>query len=218
MRPRPRPPRPPRRAAPFAGEDGATLVELMVSIAILAVVMSGVAAGMNGALNLSRNDRNRIVAANLATQVMEESRGTDFAALQPGATGASNVRTTTTTVGGVAYTVTRDISWLGQDATADVCTAGSQPTFLRARVSVTWPRMDGVAPVTSETSFAPPGGLYTPNSGHVGAEVTDVDGDPVAGHVVTLNGPAGQRSLDHHRRRLRVLRVPSRGPVRGVPG
>jgi type II secretory pathway pseudopilin PulG len=188
-------PRRPQGVTFLAGEEGATLVELMVSVAILAVVMSGVASGMKGALNLSRNDRNRIVAANLATQVMEEARSTEFTTLQPGASGASNVRTTTETVGGVAYTVTREISWVGQDANADVCSSTGQPSFLRARASVAWPRMAGVDPVTSESVFAPPGGVYTPNSGHIGAQVTDVDGEPVAGHLVTLNGPSGQRSL-----------------------
>jgi type II secretory pathway pseudopilin PulG len=189
------PPRLPRCPEPFAREDGATLVELMVTVAILAVVMTGVAAGMNGALNLSRQDRNRIVAANLATQVMEEARSTAFTDLQPGAGSASNARQTTETVGGVAYSVSREIDWIGQDATSDLCTSAGQPTFLRARVTVAWPRMDGVAPVLSESVIGPPGGLYTPNSGHVGARVTDAEGEPVAGHAVTLIGPGGQRSL-----------------------
>ena len=166
-------------------DDGMTLVELMVAIAIMLIILGGVAAGANSGLRLARGNTNRIVAANVADQQIGEVRAMDFAAIpQTPVTG-------TVTQGSVTYTWTRtaDIVYVGADQS---CTApagsfnANRLSYLRVIVEVTWPRMEGVAPVRSETVIDPPVAEYDPYRGHLAVAVTDRGGGPVSGMTVYL--------------------------------
>ena len=55
--------------------DGFTIVEVVVAITVLVVAMLGAALLFENAIVVSGNTRNRVVAANLATQQMENVRG-----------------------------------------------------------------------------------------------------------------------------------------------
>ncbi len=68
-----------RRAAGRAQDEaGFTMVEMVIAIFIFAMVITGVGVGMSSALNLTRQNRNRSIAANLAAQQMDTIRSTDF--------------------------------------------------------------------------------------------------------------------------------------------
>ncbi|MPZ69634.1 MAG: DNRLRE domain-containing protein [Actinobacteria bacterium] len=169
------------------GEAGVTLIELMIALTIFAVVSSGVAIAMGSALGLTRNNRNRSVAANLAATEMDIVRSTKFESLP-----LTDVETKKT-ITDVEYTILRQTAWVSKDGTSGVCSPpeGTALAFLRVFVTVTWPDMAGVEPVESETILAPPIGAYNSDLGHLAVMVRDRDATPLDGVLVTAEGPGG---------------------------
>ena len=153
-----------------------------MAISLFAVIMLGVAATVDSGLNLTRNNRNRSVAANLAGQEMDLIRTSEFTSLA--------AASTTQDVGGVPYTISRELTWVPKSASNGPCDgSGGSPQLLRVRVSVTWPSMRGVAPVVSDSVLTPPVGAYDPNTGHVAVKVLDRDAGPSFGSSVSVTGP-----------------------------
>ena len=157
-----------------------------MGLMVFALVSTGIAASMSSSLNLTRQNRNRSIAANLAAQEMDTVRSTSFTGLPVG------LVTTTQSVDGVPYTVSRESEWVPQDATTGPCQApqGSTPAFLSVGVAVSWTDMGGVSPVRSETVVTPPVGTFDPNAGHVAVSVLDGNAQPLSGVVVAATGPA----------------------------
>ncbi|MGH2661711.1 MAG: type IV pilus modification PilV family protein [Actinomycetota bacterium] len=168
-----------------AGQAGFTVVEVMIALAVFAVVIGAVATTLSTALNITRNNRHRSTAAHLASQEMDVVRSTDFTTLPLGLV-QSNV-----SVDGIDYTVRRESAWVIQGGTTDPCTSpgGSVPAYMRITVGVTWPNMSGTLPVQSQTVVSPPVGAFSSTSGHIGVKVFDRDAAPAAGHVVRITGP-----------------------------
>jgi prepilin-type N-terminal cleavage/methylation domain-containing protein len=169
-----------------AGQAGFTVVEVMIALAVFAVVIGAVATTLSTALNITRNNRHRSTAAHLASQEMDVVRSTDFTTLPLGLV-QSNV-----SVDGIDYTVRRESAWVIQGGTTDPCTpspGGSVPAYMRITVAVTWPNMSGTLPVQSQTVVSPPVGAFSSTSGHIGVKVFDRDAAPAAGHVVRISGP-----------------------------
>lgn len=162
-----------------------TLLELVIAMAIFGVMMLGVAATIGSGLALTRTNRHRSIAANLAAQEMDSVRSDDFGDVAAG--------TQTVDVDGISYTVIREVTWVATSATSGPCdgTDGS-PELLRVRVSVMWPDMGGVKPVVSDTTLTPPVGAYDPNTGHIGVKVLDRDAGPSFLVPVTASGPITQ--------------------------
>jgi hypothetical protein len=157
-------------------------MELVVAITLFALIMMGVAASVATGLNLTRNNRDRSVAANLASQEMDIVREANFTSL--------SARTVTQTVGTVTYTIRRDLTWVAKSATAGPCDAsGGTPQLLRVHVQVTWPDMNGVIPVVSDSTIAPPVGTYDPNTGHIAVKVLDANADGQENAIVSVTGP-----------------------------
>lgn len=161
------------------------MVEVMVAILIFGVLITGIATMQGTTLNLIRNNRNRSVAANLASEEMDTVRSTNFTSLTVGQL------VTTRAVDGVPYSVIRESEWVASDASAGACDApaGSDPAFLRVTVSVTWPAMRGVEPPQAQTVVTPPVGTYDANSGHLAVSVVDRDGSPESGVSIAIAGP-----------------------------
>lgn len=163
------------------------MVELVVAIFIFAVVITGVAAGMTGSLDMTRQNRNRSIAANLAAQEMDTVRSTAFTLLESAPTNLF----TTQTVDGVPYTVKRRTQWAYPTADSGPCQAppGSPLAYLSVVVTVTWSDMSGVKPPRSQTVVTPPVGTYDTYSGHVAVMVLDRSAVPQENVPVTLTGP-----------------------------
>jgi type II secretory pathway pseudopilin PulG len=166
-------------------EAGFTMVELVVSMMIFALTIAAVAAGMSTSFNLTRGNRGRSVAANLAAQEMDTVRSTSFANLPIGQT------TSTQTVSGVDYTLIRTTQWVTQNGTSGSCGVPSGQTlrYLSIVVNVSWPNMSGVTPISSSTLLAPPAG-----TGSIEASVLDRSGAGVSNATVTLTDSDGATS------------------------
>ncbi|MCZ7536380.1 MAG: prepilin-type N-terminal cleavage/methylation domain-containing protein [Acidimicrobiia bacterium] len=165
-----------------ADARGFTILEMVMALSLFGIIMLGIATTVDSGLNLTRNNRNRSVAANLAAQEMDLVRTSNFVTLAP----ASTVQE----VGDVPYTVNRELTWVPKSASNGPCDgSGGSPQLLRVRVSVTWPSMRGVTPVVSDSAMTPPVGAYDPNTGHIAVKVLDRDAAPSFGSSVTATGP-----------------------------
>lgn len=160
------------------------MVELVMSIFIFGIAITALTAGMSSSLNLTRQDRLRSVAANLASQDMDIVRSTSFTSLPLGDT------ITTQTVDSTVYTLTRQTGWVAANATSGPCqtTSGSTLAYLAVSTTVTWNDMNGTKPPQSNTVVAPPIGTYDPNNGHVAVTVLNANGTAQANIPVSLTG------------------------------
>jgi len=185
-------------------DDGFTLIEVMVALAILVVVATLAATTLLSVLRSTGNDRARVAAANLAAREIETVRSAFESPLQgpqslplgqvinaaplPGAAAGSPL-----VVDNRAYTVTRTTQWQTQDASTGPCDGGSsgQLAYLRVGVKVTWADIGSTTPVTSATLLTPPLGTYNTGSGHIKAKVTDQNSAPAPGTTVTVANSSG---------------------------
>ena len=180
-----------RRASRNANDEaGFSMVEMVMGIFIFAMVIGGVVVGMSSALNLTRQNRNRSIAANLAAQEMDTARSTEFTDLPLG------VITATQSVDGVPYTIERETEWVTPNATSGPCQApsGSTLAYLSIVVRVSWQGMRGVPPATTSTVITPPVGTYDPATGHIGVMVRDAAAVPQENTSVSISGPGVSES------------------------
>ena len=172
-------------------QDGYSVVELLVAVTVFALVFAAVSIGIGRALEVNRGNRNRSAAAYLAARQLEEVRAKAFSSVALGRT--TCVYTTTSCNLPAPYTVVQDVAWASPGSTSTTCdvpaTSGSSLAYKRVTVTVTWPDMGGVAPVTSQTLLTPPGGSYDPNDGHILVQAFDRDALPLAGRTVSITGP-----------------------------
>jgi prepilin-type N-terminal cleavage/methylation domain-containing protein len=178
---------------------GLSLVEVVVSLTVFALLATAVLVMMLNSLRASRSNRGRVAAANLAAREIEIVRGQFTSpALGPKTVELGQVLDPHPLPGGEAgqplvvdqtpYTVTRIAEWQSQGATSSPCDGGAsgQLAYLHITVTVTWPHMDGVTPVTSSTLLTPRLGTYDSGTGHVKVKVTDALGAPEANQRVSL--------------------------------
>ena len=172
-------------------QDGYSVVELLVAVTVFALVFAAVSIGIGRALEVNRGNRNRSAAAYLAARQLEEVRAKAFSSVALGRT--TCVYTTTSCNLPAPYTVVQDVAWASPGTTSTTCdvpaTSGASLAYKRVTVTVTWPDMNGVAPVTSQTLLTPPGGSYDPNDGHILVQAFDRDALPLAGRTVSITGP-----------------------------
>lgn len=171
-------------------DAGATLVELVVALVILATVVTLVAGVLISTLQLVKSNTQRTAATNLAAQQIEKVRAMLGPDIPVGQTNLGTV-----TVGGTAYSLVQDAAYASQSATGNACNGPSASLpFKRVTVTVTWPNMGAVQPVRSDTLRV----LGVGNdilSGTTGAAAVAVQGgdggQPVASIAVTLKTSPG---------------------------
>lgn len=177
-------------ASGSAGEltdAGTTLVELLVAIFVFGLIAAAVGANLAQGLDLTRTNRERSVAANLAAQELDVVRNT------PATSVALGLVTSTQTVDKTAYTLRRTSEWVTKNATGGACDGGSgaRQAYLRISVDVTWARMSGIDPVTSDTLIFPKVGSFNRETGAVSVKVRDRDATPQSDVQVSVIGPGG---------------------------
>lgn len=139
------PPRP-HRAGGVAGDDGFTLVELLVAVFLFGVVMVALTGTFIAGVRSVGDQRLRTSATRVATDHLERLRALPFAALD-GQTG----RTTTTTPEGRAFTV--DTTVTSVDAGTGAPAVGG--AVRQITVTVTWTSGATVRDVSYTTAVAP---------------------------------------------------------------
>jgi len=179
------------------GDEGFTMVELVVAMFIFGIVVVGIGVGMSSSLNLTRQNRNRSVAANVASQAMDTVRSTDFSDLD-NMTQQPQPTTTTQTVEGVTYTLSQYTRWITQGqvgSSTGPCqtppTATNPLAYIAVTTTVSWNGMQGVPPVASSTVVTPPVGLYDSTDGNLSVTVLNASGAPVSGANVEIDDSTG---------------------------
>jgi hypothetical protein len=162
-----------------------------MAITVLAFVMMALGAVMGTGLRLVAANRQRVVAANLASMELETVRSVAFSSLELGAVERRS------TVDDTEYLVVRETDPMNQDSGAGACAApGSTKDLLSVRVSVTWDDMGPVEPVRSETILSATGAAADATKGNVAVALVGGGGQPAAGVTVTLSGgPSAAASI-----------------------
>lgn len=171
-------------------EDGFSIVELVVALAVLTVVMTATASSVTSALGLARDSRARTVAANLATEQMELQRTLAF---DEHINTLGTTQVTPPPVAGVPYQVTITKSWAAQNSTTGACEVvgtgqNANLAYIAVDIQVSWAEMGSTQPVRSSTLLAPPNSTYSPYLGHIAVRVVDREGAGAPGHTVTVSG------------------------------
>ena len=166
------------------GDHGLGLIEVMVSLTLFSVIMTGVGYGLTQSVVNTRGSKNREAAANIASATIDKARATtDFATL------ASD--TWTQNVDNDTYTILQTVTDQSGTGNASPCDGGSSTyiRYKRVSVRVDWVGMGDADPIRSDTLLTPGEGSFDPATGNIGTKITDATGNPVEGVEVILSGP-----------------------------
>lgn len=170
-------------------ESGMTLIEVIVAMMIFAIIALGVAFTMTNVMSLTRDNRERTAAVNLAASEIDLIRSFDdvFAVTD---------NTSTKTVGGTTYTVTRETSWVSSTGTDISCSNGDKALqYKRINVGVSWDgQHTGADPVQADTILTPGSRINQPTTGTILVSVTKASGSGYAGVTVTAKAESGGAS------------------------
>jgi len=176
-----------------AASDGFTIVEVVVAVTIIAIAFASAVLLFDNGIVASGNIRNRVVAAQLAAQAMENIRGTaadptKFTTISAGQT------VFTQTVNGITYTITQDAQFVAQGSTQSSCDSpgNNSGMILAVNEKVTWKGMAGTQPVQSSTDLAPPVGAYSQSSGSIAVKVFNASSQVAPNINIKIAGPVTQ--------------------------
>jgi len=154
------------------GDDGLTLVEVLVAMMIFAVVSLGVAYSLVMTVQISSDARGRQTASNVAASTIDRMRSiANFSDVGPS--------TSTVSVNGRNYFVTVTTNIVGANGGASSqCSSGSgAPVYKSVNVDVSWQGMSSKAtPVQADTAVAPSARLNDPNLGVIVTSVKTATG------------------------------------------
>jgi prepilin-type N-terminal cleavage/methylation domain-containing protein len=165
-------------------ESGFTLIEVVVSAALLAVVTAGVYAGIDGPTKISGQAKERAAASNLAQADQERMRAMRFADLQNYAPTPA-----TQTIDGTKYTIASRADWVDDSDAANACTVpNNQGDYLKLSSTVSWAGGGAGNPAVITSLLAPPVNDSTNGTGNIVVTLTDQANAPVANIPVTISG------------------------------
>ncbi|MBH0082523.1 prepilin-type N-terminal cleavage/methylation domain-containing protein [Salinibacterium sp. SWN167] len=176
-----------------SSESGLSLLEVLVAMMIFAIVSLGVLQTLTTVLAITRDNRARVVATNLAAQEVDLARdaGDVFTLFD---------ETYTKTLNGDVFTVSRSTAWVPSSNTAASCgSGGGTLQYKRINVEVSWPNMrEGTEPVRFDTLLAPDDRINDPALGTILVSVLGGSGEGSSGVSVNASpaSPAeGAQSL-----------------------
>ena len=181
------------------------MIELMVSMTILALVSASFAYGLELAMSVTREDRARVQATNLAARELEIVRN-EFGSSKTAPTTLGAVSEVTNphplpggsagqplNLDGLDFTVVRTVEWLPAGTGTSPCDGGSAVTYpsLGVNVRVFWEENGTERDVESNTVLTPPKGTLATIQGFITAKVIGADGTGVSALPVDITGPGG---------------------------
>jgi Tfp pilus assembly protein PilV len=188
-------------------DSGFGLVEAVVAGMVLMLFATGVYGVLTTTLGVSKVDRQRVAASSLAQREVEATSGSITASntsalalvnagqvVNPLPAGSPTASSTATVVDGVSYTVTRTARFIVRGTGTNSCDGGTAVSYpnIQVGVTVTWPDMKSVRPVTTSTVIAPAKNLLASSYAFVAIAVKDYQGVVVSGRTVTATGPSTQ--------------------------
>jgi Tfp pilus assembly protein PilV len=171
----------PISASRWSREDGFGLIEVLVSVVMLAVISLGVLAMIDGPTAVSGASKARSTASALAQQDQDRMRAMTVTDL------SGYAGTRAVPIGGVTYTVRSKATWVSDASGTESCTSNdNQAHYLKIMSTVTWPAI-GTAPAVTATSLMAPPPSLSSTAGSLAVQVTDQGGAPVTDMAVRAN-------------------------------
>ena len=170
------------------GDDGVTLVEVVVAMTLFAVLLSTVAVALSSMLKNVRNNQNRTVAANIATRVIDRLHAIPASQLP-----TSTLPTQTFRAGSAVFKVESRVAAVAEAAVAGAgaCDGGGALSAKSVHVEVSWTGMGTTRPVVSDTLRRLTVDELDMTKGSLSVRVVDRAGVAVSGQALTLN-PGGR--------------------------
>ncbi len=164
-------------------EAGFTLIEVIVSALILAIISGSATAAIAAAMHYSGNARIRSEAQALASADQAQLRGLNVDQL-------SNLsQSSSKTVNNTQFTVQESSSYVS-DASGTPSCSNPSADYLKVTSTVTWSNMGANPPVTATSLLTPTIGSVDPTHGTLAVLVNNAAGNGLAGVNVTVSGPA----------------------------
>ena len=172
----------PGRARRSAAQDGSSLVEVVVSAALLLILAIGVLGALDHADARGAEQKAKSIAGNLAQTEQERLRSLPLQEL------SNNHSTSTEIVNGARFDTESRAEWV-TDATGEAnCATGSSADYLRITTTVTSTSLRRRAPVTLDSIVTPPARAFSSTEGSLSVRITDRNGDPVPDEALSLTG------------------------------
>jgi type II secretory pathway pseudopilin PulG len=162
-------------------ERGMTLIEVMMSAALVVTIAGAVLGSVNGAEKTSGQTAAEAVGGNLAQQDQERLRGLRVAQL------GNLYQNSTIRVRGVNYNVESSGTYVSDSTQTAGCTSTSTANYIRITSSVSAPILKN--PVDISSLVNPGVGTLGDNNGGLVVQITDRNGAGVANIPVTISGP-----------------------------
>ncbi len=174
-----------RRRRLFASSDaGFTIIEVLVSALILAILATAAATQFIGSTHAAATAKARSDAQALAQQNQATLRGLTVDQL-------SNLNQTlpAVTLNGRQFTVTESADYVTDSTGTPSCTNPSAD-YIQTTSTVTWANMGGQPPVTVTSVLTPPIGSIDPTNGSLAVSVQNAAGAGAAGMNIGITGPS----------------------------
>ncbi len=187
-----------RPTEPADRDAGFTIIEVMVAMMVFAIMSIGIAYGIVNALTLSQNSRSRTTAVSLASQDIDGLRQTASASsggIQQVTSLPANPGDAlpTKTVGGVVYTISRDVNWVDSTGATNACgsASGGYLAYKSVVETVSWKSRNQTYSTTMTSAIAPSSAVTSPGNGSITISVKTAAGTGNAGVAITIAPVAG---------------------------
>jgi Tfp pilus assembly protein PilV len=163
----------------LAAERGDTLIEVIISAVLIALVVVATTSGLNSTNRATALDRARSQADGLAQQAEDELRSESVKSL-------SNLdRERTVEVGKTKYTIVSTSEYIADTTATSSCNSSSpEASYLQTTSKVTWPSMGVSKPVEESSIISPPPGAA------LIVQVSEDGTTALEGAVVSATGPS----------------------------
>jgi Tfp pilus assembly protein PilV len=162
----------------LAGETGDTLIEVLISAVLIALIVAAATFGLNSTNRATAYDRARSQADALAQQAEDELRSEPVEKL------SELNRTQEVTEGKTKYTITSTSTYIEDASATSSCNSSTpQANYLQTTSKVTWPSMGASKPIEESSIISPPPGAA------LIVQVTE-DGNALENASVSATGPS----------------------------
>ncbi len=166
-----------RARARGAAESGITLIEILVSAVLLAVIVIGTLTAFDAAGRITTDQQARSEANSLAQQDQDHLRSLQVSQLPLS-------QSNQVTVNGTTFTILEQADYTSDSSGTSTCASNGSADYVKTTSTVSWPAQvaSGRPPIKLESIITPPVG------GALVVQVTNAQGLPVQGMAVTASG------------------------------
>jgi Tfp pilus assembly protein PilV len=164
-----------RLRARAASESGITLIEILISAVLLAIIVIGTLTAFDAAGRITTDQQTRSEANALAQQDQDHLRSLQVSQLPL-------AQDNFVTVNGTKFTIHETADYTSDSTGTSTCASNGSADYVKTTSTVSWPAIGTRPPVVLESIITPPVG------GALVVQVTNAQGLPVPGMAVTATG------------------------------